>query len=133
MEWLPLLMFVAVCLVLLTGYPVALALGGTALLFAAGAGVVYGPGSAGRDAPGVFLHRDVTDAPHAGQIGPGFKRTVGVPVGDNGQGLAFADAVQGRQLLRRGGIDVDDAGCGLGRLLCPDWGLAGDKAEQQDK
>ena len=36
MEWLPLLMFVAVCLVLLTGYPVAFALGGTALLFAAG-------------------------------------------------------------------------------------------------
>ena len=36
MEWLPLLMFVAVCLVLLTGYPVAFVLGGTALLFAAG-------------------------------------------------------------------------------------------------
>ena len=36
MEWLPLSMFVAVCLVLLTGYPVAFALGGTALLFAAG-------------------------------------------------------------------------------------------------
>ncbi|WP_011589958.1 TRAP transporter large permease [Alcanivorax borkumensis] len=36
MEWLPLSMFVAVCVVLLTGYPVAFALGGTALLFAAG-------------------------------------------------------------------------------------------------
>ncbi|WP_323772625.1 TRAP transporter large permease subunit [Alcanivorax sp.] len=41
MEWLPLLMFVAVCLVLLTGYPVAFALGGTALLFAA-AGILTG-------------------------------------------------------------------------------------------
>jgi len=41
MEWLPLLMFVAVCLVLLTGYPVAFALGGTALLFAAG-GILTG-------------------------------------------------------------------------------------------
>ncbi|KGD63303.1 TRAP-type transport system large permease [Alcanivorax nanhaiticus] len=35
-EWIPLLMFVVVCLVLLSGYPVAFALGGTALLFAAG-------------------------------------------------------------------------------------------------
>jgi len=41
MEWLPLLMFVAACLVLLTGYPVAFALGGTALLFAAG-GILTG-------------------------------------------------------------------------------------------
>jgi tripartite ATP-independent transporter DctM subunit len=41
MEWLPLLMFVAVCLVLLTGYPVAFVLGGTALLFAAG-GILTG-------------------------------------------------------------------------------------------
>ena len=41
MEWLPLSMFVAVCLVLLTGYPVAFALGGTALLFAAG-GILTG-------------------------------------------------------------------------------------------
>ena len=45
MEWLPLLMFVAVCLVLLTGYPVAFALGGTALLFAAG-GILTGSFSA---------------------------------------------------------------------------------------
>lgn len=35
-EWIPLIMFVVVCLVLLSGYPVAFALGGTALLFAAG-------------------------------------------------------------------------------------------------
>ena len=41
MEWLPLSMFVAVCPVLLTGYPVAFALGGTALLFAAG-GILTG-------------------------------------------------------------------------------------------
>ena len=33
-EWIPLLMFAVVCLVLLTGYPVAFTLGGTALLFA---------------------------------------------------------------------------------------------------
>jgi tripartite ATP-independent transporter DctM subunit len=33
-EWLPLLLFLAVCLVLLAGYPVALSLAGTALLFA---------------------------------------------------------------------------------------------------
>ena len=41
MEWIPLLMFVVVCLVLLSGYPVAFALGGTALLFAAG-GIALG-------------------------------------------------------------------------------------------
>ncbi|MBB10883.1 MAG: C4-dicarboxylate ABC transporter [Alcanivorax sp.] len=41
MEWIPLLMFVVVCLVLLSGYPVAFVLGGTALLFAA-AGMVTG-------------------------------------------------------------------------------------------
>ncbi len=34
MEWIPLIMFAVVCLVLLTGYPVAFVLGGTALLFA---------------------------------------------------------------------------------------------------
>lgn len=34
MEWIPLIMFAVVCLVLLTGYPVAFTLGGTALLFA---------------------------------------------------------------------------------------------------
>lgn len=34
MELMPLLMFIAVCIVLLSGYPVAFALGGTALLFA---------------------------------------------------------------------------------------------------
>jgi tripartite ATP-independent transporter DctM subunit len=35
-EWLPLLLFLAVCLVLLAGYPVALSLAGTALIFALG-------------------------------------------------------------------------------------------------
>ena len=34
MEWLALLMFISVCLVLLIGYPVALSLAGTALIFA---------------------------------------------------------------------------------------------------
>lgn len=34
MEWIPLIMFAVVCLVLLTGYPVAFVLGGTALAFA---------------------------------------------------------------------------------------------------
>jgi len=34
MAWIPLIMFAVVCLVLLTGYPVAFTLGGTALLFA---------------------------------------------------------------------------------------------------
>lgn len=34
MEWVPLIMFAVVCLVLLTGYPVAFVLGGTALAFA---------------------------------------------------------------------------------------------------
>jgi len=34
MEWLPLLMFVCVCLVLLSGYPVAFSLAGTGILFA---------------------------------------------------------------------------------------------------
>ncbi|GAA4648761.1 TRAP transporter large permease subunit [Kistimonas scapharcae] len=33
-EWIPLLMFLVVCLVLLAGYPVAFSLGGTALAFA---------------------------------------------------------------------------------------------------
>lgn len=41
MEWMALLMFVAVCLVLLAGYPVALSLAGTALIFAM-VGVVAG-------------------------------------------------------------------------------------------
>jgi TRAP-type mannitol/chloroaromatic compound transport system permease large subunit len=41
MEWVPLIMFVVVCLVLLSGYPVAFVLGGTALLFAV-AGMVTG-------------------------------------------------------------------------------------------
>ncbi|GHF85552.1 TRAP transporter large permease [Thalassotalea marina] len=41
MEYLSLLMFVVVCLVLLLGYPVALSLAGTALIFA-GAGAVFG-------------------------------------------------------------------------------------------
>ncbi len=35
-EWLPLLLFFTVCLVLLAGYPVALSLAGTALIFALG-------------------------------------------------------------------------------------------------
>lgn len=34
-DWIPLIMFAVVCLILLTGYPVAFTLGGTALLFAA--------------------------------------------------------------------------------------------------
>jgi TRAP-type mannitol/chloroaromatic compound transport system permease large subunit len=34
-EFIPLLMFLAVCLVLMAGYPVAASLAGTALLFAA--------------------------------------------------------------------------------------------------
>ena len=38
-EFLPLVMFVVICLVLLLGFPVALTLAGTALLFAAGAGL----------------------------------------------------------------------------------------------
>ena len=41
MEYISLLMFVAVCLVLLTGYPVAFALAGTALIFAGG-GILFG-------------------------------------------------------------------------------------------
>lgn len=41
MEWVPLLMFVTVCVVLLAGYPVAFSLAGTALLFA-GIGVLSG-------------------------------------------------------------------------------------------
>lgn len=41
MEWLSLLLFLAVCLVLLAGYPVALSLAGTALLFALG-GAAFG-------------------------------------------------------------------------------------------
>lgn len=40
-EWIPLLMFATVCLTLLLGYPVALTLSGTALLFA-GAGLLGG-------------------------------------------------------------------------------------------
>ena len=38
MAWIPLIMFVVVCLVLLSGYPVAFALGGTARWFATPAG-----------------------------------------------------------------------------------------------
>ncbi|MDX1803758.1 MAG: TRAP transporter large permease subunit [Alcanivorax sp.] len=41
MSWIPLLMFAVACLVLLSGYPVAFALGGTGLLFA-GAGILTG-------------------------------------------------------------------------------------------
>jgi len=41
MEWIPLIMFVTVCLVLLAGYPVAFSLAGTALIFA-GLGVMTG-------------------------------------------------------------------------------------------
>ena len=41
MEWIPLLMFITVCAVLLAGYPVAFSLAGTALLFAM-IGVVSG-------------------------------------------------------------------------------------------
>lgn len=40
-EWIPLLMFITVCLVLMLGYPVAFSLGGTALIFA-GIGIVCG-------------------------------------------------------------------------------------------
>ena len=40
-EWMPLLMFAVVCLVLILGYPVALTLAGVALIFAAG-GIVSG-------------------------------------------------------------------------------------------
>lgn len=40
-EWIPLLMFLCVCLVLMLGYPVAFSLGGTALIFA-GFGIVSG-------------------------------------------------------------------------------------------
>lgn len=40
-EWVPLLMFLCVCLVLMLGYPVAFSLGGTALVFA-GIGIVSG-------------------------------------------------------------------------------------------
>ncbi|QTH63477.1 TRAP transporter large permease subunit [Psychrosphaera ytuae] len=41
MEWLAILMFVVICLVLLLGYPVAFSLAGTALIFA-GVGHVFG-------------------------------------------------------------------------------------------
>jgi tripartite ATP-independent transporter DctM subunit len=41
MEWIPLVMFVVVCLVLMLGYPVAFSLAGTALIFA-GVGVATG-------------------------------------------------------------------------------------------
>ena len=41
MEWLALLMFICVCVVLLAGYPVAFSLAGTALIFA-GIGVAIG-------------------------------------------------------------------------------------------
>lgn len=41
MEWLPLIMFVVVCLVLMLGYPVALTLSGTALI-CAGIGIATG-------------------------------------------------------------------------------------------
>ena len=41
MEWLAILMFVVICLVLLLGYPVAYSLAGTALIFA-GVGHVFG-------------------------------------------------------------------------------------------
>ncbi|TQV72214.1 TRAP transporter large permease subunit [Aliikangiella marina] len=41
MEWIPLIMFLTVCLVLLAGYPVAFSLAGTALVFA-GIGVATG-------------------------------------------------------------------------------------------
>ena len=41
MEWIPLIMFAVVCIVLLSGYPVAFTLGGTALLFAFG-GIISG-------------------------------------------------------------------------------------------
>ncbi|WP_372764689.1 TRAP transporter large permease subunit [Litorivivens sp.] len=40
-EWIPLLMFAAVCLVLILGYPVAFSLAGTAMLFA-GVGIIAG-------------------------------------------------------------------------------------------
>ncbi len=40
-EWMPLLMFAAVCLVLVLGYPVAFSLAGTAMLFA-GVGIIAG-------------------------------------------------------------------------------------------
>ena len=40
-EFIPLLMFLAVCLVLMFGYPVAYSLAGTALLFAGG-GILTG-------------------------------------------------------------------------------------------
>ena len=33
-EWIPFIMFLTVCLVLMAGYPVAFSLAGTALLFA---------------------------------------------------------------------------------------------------
>ena len=41
MEYISLLMFLAVCLVLLLGYPVAYSLAGTALIFA-GVGALFG-------------------------------------------------------------------------------------------
>src|SRR5690606_23501761 len=40
MEWIPLLLFLSVCGVLLLGYPVAFSLAGTALFFA-GFGIVF--------------------------------------------------------------------------------------------
>ncbi len=40
-EWIPLFMFLAVCLVIMAGYPVAFTLGGVALIFAA-LGAVFG-------------------------------------------------------------------------------------------
>ena len=40
-EFIPLLMFLATCVVLLAGYPVALSLAGTALVFA-GLGMLFG-------------------------------------------------------------------------------------------
>ncbi|WP_372777265.1 TRAP transporter large permease subunit [Litorivivens sp.] len=40
-EWIPLIMFAAICLVLMLGYPVAFSLAGTAMLFA-GVGIIAG-------------------------------------------------------------------------------------------
>ena len=41
LDWVPLILFACVCLLLLLGYPVAFTLGGTALIFA-GIGIVTG-------------------------------------------------------------------------------------------
>ena len=64
--------------------------------------------------PGVLFDGAFANAFYVGQIRGGGEGAVDVTVGDDGFGLALANAIQAGQGGDVGGVDVDGGGLGVG-------------------